>query len=140
MAKAACVEFIVARNPDPISKLPYLLVLPLAGGTWLKAKETWPRNTRVYCHPADPLRTEDLEIIERVRVVSCVRRGAAIDLILARGINKRSQFITTVFRGRSMILWQTAKVVTSARALRLYVRRTRYRACAPRAARRRLRC
>jgi len=56
-----------------------------------------------------------LEIVERVPVVECVRRGTAIDLILSRGINKRSQFVFTTFRGRSMIFWQTPKAAGSAR-------------------------
>lgn len=108
-------DFIVARNPDQESKLPYLVYVPIDGGLWLKTKESWPRAARVYCHPADIERTDDLEILERVGVRSCVRRGVAIDLILARGNNKRSQFVTTTFRGRRMILWQTPKVATAAR-------------------------
>src|SRR6266545_3392458 len=43
--------FVVARNPDPHSTLPYLLRIPLEGGIALKAREPWPRSARVYCHP-----------------------------------------------------------------------------------------
>jgi hypothetical protein len=32
--------FVVARNPDPESKLPYLVLLPLGGGLVLKARES----------------------------------------------------------------------------------------------------
>lgn len=110
-------EFVVARNPDTASKLPYLLYLPLEerGGMWLKAKESWPRSSRVYCHASDTPDTTMLEVLERVPVAACIRRGPAIDLVLARGSNKRSQFVFTSFRGRPMILWQTAKAATTAR-------------------------
>ncbi len=33
-------RFRVARNPDPESRLPYLIWLPLEGGLVLKARET----------------------------------------------------------------------------------------------------
>ena len=36
--------FLVARNPDPGSSLPYLIRVPLGReGLVLKARETWPR-------------------------------------------------------------------------------------------------
>ncbi len=108
-------EFIVARNPDAASRLPYVVRLPIDGGLWLKAKDSWPRAARVYCQPCEPFREADLDIVERVGVRACVRRGSAVDLLLARGNNKRSQFVSTTFRGRSMILWQTPKAATSAR-------------------------
>ena len=78
------VEFVIARNPDPNSTLPYLVRLPV--GTRpvvLKVKDTWPRTAKVYCHPATEWPSEP-EIIERVAVRSCTRRGAAIDLVLDR--------------------------------------------------------
>ena len=108
-------DFIVARNPDASSSLPYLVRLPIDGGLWLKAKEPWPRTARVYCQPAEVPSADNLDVVERVGVRSCVRRGVAIDLILARGSNKRSQFVSTTVRGRPMILWQTPKVATTAR-------------------------
>ena len=38
-------SFVVARNPEAGSRLPYLLRLPLAGGPLvLKARESWPRT------------------------------------------------------------------------------------------------
>lgn len=40
--------FLVARNPEPDSTLPYLIRLPLGGGQLvLKARETWPRTAAV---------------------------------------------------------------------------------------------
>jgi hypothetical protein len=41
-----------ARNPEAESSLPYLVFVQIDGGTWLKARETWPCSSRVYCHPA----------------------------------------------------------------------------------------
>ena len=118
-------EFLVARNPDTESTLPYLLFIPIEGGTWLKAKETWPRAARVYCHPCEAPDIASLEILERVRVIACERRGPAIDLVLARGTNKRSQFVFTHFKGRAMIFWQTPKSAAASRpGLRVPVART----------------
>jgi hypothetical protein len=111
--------FLVARNPDPESTLPYLLHLPLEGGIALKAKERWPATARVYCHPADGW-PASVEIIEEVAVRRCERRGRAIDLTLDRGRNNRSQFIfTDPYPGRAgarpMIFWQTARTARRAR-------------------------
>ncbi len=44
-------SFLIARNPEEDSKLPYLLHLPIEGGLVLKARDTWPRAARIYCHP-----------------------------------------------------------------------------------------
>jgi hypothetical protein len=47
-------RFVVARNPDTDSSLPYVLRLPVGGsGLALKAAEPWPVSTRVYCHPLE---------------------------------------------------------------------------------------
>lgn len=107
--------FIVARNPEVDSSLPFLVYLPFEGGTWLKARETWPRSSRVYCHVVEGIEVAALEIIERTRVVSCERRGPVLDLILDRVQNRRAQFLFTQARGRSMIFWQTAKSIANAR-------------------------
>lgn len=113
---ADAATFVVARNPDPSSRLPFLVRLPLQGGLWLKAREEWPRSTRVYCHPCSgepDLR--QLEVVEQVAIVSCERRGPAVDLVLDRGVNRRAQFIFTTVRGRPAIFWQTPKVAALAR-------------------------
>lgn len=108
-------ELVIARNPDEESTLPYLVRLPLGpDGVVLKARETWPRTAKVYCHPSDDWPDEP-EIVERVPVRSCVRRGAAIDLVLARGREKRSQFVFARARGREAVFWQTARTQRQAR-------------------------
>ncbi len=112
----ALPEFVVARNPDPDSTLPFLIRLPLGEeGVVLKARDSWPRTAKVYCHaatswPADP------DIVERVTVRSCVQRGAAIDLVLDRGRENRSQIVFTRIRGgREAIFWQSARTAKQAR-------------------------
>jgi hypothetical protein len=109
-------DFVVARNPEPGSTLPYLLRIPLgAEGIILKAKETWPRTSKVYCHRVEDW-PDDAEIVERVPTRSCVRRGAAIDLVLDRGRENRSQLdITNIRGGRQAIFWQTARTTKQAR-------------------------
>jgi hypothetical protein len=109
------VEFVVARNPDEGSSLPYLVRLPLGhDGIVLKVRDTWPRTAKVYCHRADAW-PDDPEIVERVGVRSCIRRGAAIDLVLDRGRENRSQFVFATARGREVIFWQTARTAKQAR-------------------------
>jgi len=109
-------EFVIARNPEDGSTLPYLLRIPLGPeGVVLKARETWPRTGKVYCHRAVGWPTNP-EIVESTPVRSCVRRGASIDLVLDRGRENRSQFVFTVVRGtREAIFWQTARTAKQAR-------------------------
>ena len=112
---AALDDFVIARNPDADSTLPYLVRLPLQpGAVVLKVKDTWPRTAKVYCHPA-PEWPADAEVVERVPVQSCVRRGAAIDLVLDRGRENRSQFVFAAARGRDVIFWQSARTTRQAR-------------------------
>jgi len=108
-------RFLVSRNPDPDSSLPYLLSVPIDGGLALKAREPWPRASRVYCHPLEGAWPKDAELIEDVPVRHCRRRGAAIDLLLDRRANYRSQFVFTRHRGRELIFWQTAKAARAGR-------------------------
>lgn len=109
-------EFVVARNPDPESSLPYLIRLPLGRyGVVLKAKETWPRTSKVFCH-AGTSWPDDAEVLERVPVRLCARRGPAIDLVLDRHRENRSQIVFTRIRGgREAIFWQTARTAKQAR-------------------------
>jgi hypothetical protein len=120
--------FLVARNPESDSSLPYLLRLPIEGGIGLKARERWPATSRVYCHPLEEW-PEDAELVEEVPVRQGQRRGQAIDLVLDRSRENRSQFIFTKPHpsrqgGRPMIFWQTARTARRARpGLRVPARR-----------------
>jgi len=106
--------FVIAHNPEPDSKLPYLLSLPLESVPILKARDTWPRASRIYCHPFEDVWPADAEVIEETPVASCRRRGAVIDLVLDRPRNTRSQFVFTETRGRPAIFWQTQKAARAA--------------------------
>ena len=107
---------LVAVNPDPDSKLGYLVRLPLNGGMVFRTSGTWPRTKALYCHPVGLEEwPEEPEIVERTPVRSCVRRGAAIDLVLDRGRENRSQVVFTQARGRDMVFWQSPKTRKQAR-------------------------
>jgi len=97
-------------------RFPYLISLPLAAGPLiLKARETWPRTAKVYCHRAEAW-PKDPDILEDIPVRSCVRRGVAIDLVLARGKENRSQLVfTRIQGGREAIFWQSARTTRTAR-------------------------
>jgi hypothetical protein len=107
-------DLVIARNPEPDSSLPYLIRIPIGDGIVVKARDTWPRTSKIYCHratgwPADP------EIVAREPIRSISRRGAAIDVVLERTRENRSQFVLTKARGREMIFWQSARTAKQAR-------------------------
>jgi len=71
--------------------------------------------SKLYCHRADGW-PHDADVVEQVPVRSCRRRGAAIDLVLDRHRENRSQFVLTRVRGgREAIFWQTARTAKQAR-------------------------
>jgi hypothetical protein len=78
-------ELLIAVNPEPDSRLPYLLRVPLGAGMVFRTAGTWPRTKALYCYPVDLAEWPDEpEIVERVALRSCVRRGGAVDLVLDR--------------------------------------------------------
>jgi hypothetical protein len=107
-------RFVIARNPQEDSKLPFLLLLPIEDGLILKARDTWPRASRVYCYPYEEGWPDDADVLEETPVSSIRRRGAAIDLVLDRPRLSRSQFVFTETRGRPAIFWQTRKAAKAA--------------------------
>lgn len=110
------MELLIARNPDAGSSLPYLLRVPLGEGLVFRARDTWPRTAAVYLHPVWPDEWPDEpQLVERVPVRSCVRRGAAIDLVLDRGREHRSQIVYTTARGRDVVFWQSPRTRKQAR-------------------------
>src|SRR6266851_4509961 len=120
-------RFRVARNPDAESRLPYLVWLPIEGGLVLKARETWPRASRVFCsHEGTPW-DESAGVVDEAQVLLCRRRGAAIDLVLDRTKLARSQFVFTNARGRSAVWWQTQTTVQLAKSWRASSPRSRSR-------------
>src|SRR6266487_448981 len=107
-------RFRVAHNPDPESRLPYLVWLPVDGGVVLKAKEAWPRSSRVFCSYEGTPWDESGGVVDEAMVLICRRRGAAIDLVLDRSQLARSQFVFTQARGRPAVWWQTQKTAQAA--------------------------
>ncbi|MDP9386356.1 MAG: hypothetical protein M3Q48_00110 [Actinomycetota bacterium] len=104
------MELVIARNPDPDSALPYLLKLPIGGGLVFRTKDTWPRTSALYCHPVAAAEWPDEpDIVERVPLRACARRGAAIDVVADRGREQRSQVVFTTARGRQMVFWQSPR-------------------------------
>ena len=80
-------EFLIARNPDGASTLPYLVRLPLAGGhVVLKVRDMWPRTAKVYCHQTDGW-PDDAEIVEVVfpATLSCAARTQGTVRVRNRG-------------------------------------------------------
>lgn len=108
---------LIAANPDADSRLPYLLRVPLSGGDLVfRTAGTWPREKALFAHPmpladwpADPV------IVEQIRLRSCHRRGAAIDVIADRSRHNRSQLVFTQARGRDVVFWQSPRTRKQAR-------------------------
>jgi hypothetical protein len=114
--QASMDELLIATSPDPDSRLRYLLRLPLAGGMVFRTSGTWPRTKALYCYPVDPDQwPDDPYVVERAPIRSCVRRGAAIDLVLDRGRENRSQIVFTTARGRDAVFWQSPRTRKQAR-------------------------
>jgi hypothetical protein len=109
-------ELLIARNPDLESRLAYLLRIPLGEGIVLRTAGTWPRTKALYCYPVPSTEWPDEpDIIERVNLRSCVRRGAAIDLVADRARENRSQLVFTTARGRDAVFWQSPRTRKQAR-------------------------
>lgn len=116
MGRLGRVELLIARNPDPGSALPFLLWLPIGDGLVFRTKGTWPRTTALYCHPVPATEWPAVpEIVERVPLRACSRRGAAIDVVADRGRENRSQVVFTRARGREMVFWQSPRTRKQAR-------------------------
>lgn len=115
------MELLVARNPNRDSSLPYLLWVPLGDGLVFRTKGVWPRSGALYCHPVGIEEwPSEPEIVERVALRSCARRGAAIDVVCDRGREQRSQIVFTRARGRDVVFWQSPRTRKQAKpAVRL---------------------
>jgi hypothetical protein len=110
------VELLIARNPDLDSSLPFLIRLPVGEGLVFRTKDTWPRTSALYCHPVpDRDWPDEPDIVERVPLRACTRRGAAIDVVAARSREQRSQIVFTNARGREMVFWQSPRTRKQAR-------------------------
>ena len=110
------MELLIARNPDTDSTLPFLIRVPVAGGMVFRTKGTWPRTGALYCHPVDAAEwPQQPQIVERIPLRACARRGAAIDVVADRSREQRSQIVFTHARGREMVFWQSPRTRKQAR-------------------------
>ena len=110
------MELLIVKNPAADSSLPYLMLVPVAGGLVFRTKGTWPRTSALYCHPVP--RTDwpaEPELVEQIPLRACARRGAAIDIVADRSREHRSQLVFTVARGREMVFWQAPRTRKQAR-------------------------
>ena len=109
-------ELLIVSNPDQDSSLGYLLRLPISGGLVFRTSGTWPWTKALFCYPMPPdAWPEDVEVVERVPLRSCVRRGAAIEVVADRARENRSQLVFTTARGRDMVFWQSPRTRKQAR-------------------------
>jgi len=109
-------ELVIALNPDEGSTLGYLMLVPLGDGMVLRTSGTWPRTKALYCYPVPKDHWPQApEIVERVLLRSCARRGAAVDLVAARSRENRSQLVFTKARGRDAVFWQSPRTRKQAR-------------------------
>jgi len=110
-------RFLIARNPEGESSLPFLIRIPIgSAGLVLRARETWPRTAKVFCFRAGDPWPEVPDLVDDVPVKLCERRGVAIDLVLDRRRENRSQFVFTRLKGgREAIFWQTSRTAAKSR-------------------------
>lgn len=108
---------LIAANPDPDSRLPFLLRVPLPGGDLLfRTAGTWPKEKALFAYPVSLAEwPDDPAIVEQVRLRSCRRSGAAIDVIADRSQHYRSQLVFTQARGRDVVFWQSPRTRKQAR-------------------------
>ncbi len=82
----------------------------------LRTKGTWPRTSALNCHPVPATEwPQDPDVVERVPLRPCTRRGVAIDVLADRGREHRSQVVCTRARGREMVFWQSPRTRKQAR-------------------------
>jgi hypothetical protein len=81
-----------------------------------RTKGTWPRTSALFCYPVALSEwPDDPDLVERIPLRACSRRGAAIDVIADRSREHRSQVVYTRARGREMVFWQSPRTRKQAR-------------------------
>lgn len=109
-------DILIARDPIPGSRLPYLLLLPVAGEAplVLACAAIWPGAKDVFCHPL-PSWPPDAQLLETLPVEQCWRVGKAVHLVLQRRQRRRSLFVWTVKGERQLIFWRSQRSMGAAR-------------------------
>jgi hypothetical protein len=108
--------FWVGRHTSTESRLPYVLRLPVSGEgrLFLATRETWPRETDVYCHQIAAW-PDEAELVEELPVEACWRVGAAVHLVLRRARHRRSLFVWTRKGERTLVFWRSEASMHRAR-------------------------
>lgn len=108
--------FVIARNPEPKSRLPYLLHVPVQEGppVVLATSGVWPSGKDLFCYRLDAW-PAGAEVVESVPVERCWRAGAAVHLVLRRRRGRRCLFVWTQSRGRTLIFWRSRTSMRGAR-------------------------
>ncbi|MFI0607762.1 MAG: ERCC4 domain-containing protein [Anaerolineae bacterium] len=109
-------DLLIARDPIPGGRLPYLLSLPVAGeaALILACAEVWPGAKDVFCHPLSSW-PPDAQLLETLPVEQCWRVGKAVHLVLQRRQRRRSLFVWTVKGERQLIFWRSQRSMGAAR-------------------------
>ena len=106
-------DLLIARDPIPGGRLPYLLSLPVAGEAplILACAEVWPGAKDVFCHPLSSW-PPDAQLLETLPVEQCWRVGKAVHLVLQRRQRRRSLFVWTVKGERQLIFWRSQRGIS----------------------------
>lgn len=108
--------FVIGRNPSPVSRLLYVIRLPVAreGDVVLATRDTWPHGRDVFCYQLQAW-PSDAEVIEEVPIEGCWRTGAAVHLVLRRPRDRRAMFVWTQSKGHPVIFWRSPATMGKAR-------------------------
>lgn len=109
-------DLLIARDPIPGGRLPYLLSLPVAGEAplILACAEVWPGAKDVFCQPLSSW-PPDAQLLETLPVEQCWRVGKAVHLVLQRRQRRRSLFVWTTKGERQLIFWRSQRSMGAAR-------------------------
>lgn len=109
------MSFVIAKNPKSESHLPYLLRLPLPeGDLMLATRGRFPADRDLFCYQLESW-PEGAEEVEVVPIVHLARRGKSVELVLDRTRLRRSLFVWTQIRGRTLIFWRSERSMQSTR-------------------------
>jgi hypothetical protein len=115
-ASTTMPELLIARDPIPGGRLPFLLSVPVAGEAplVLACAAIWPGAKDVFCHPL-PSWPPDAQLLETLPVEQCWRVGKAVHLVLQRRQRRRSLFVWTTKGERQLIFWRSQRSMGAAR-------------------------
>lgn len=124
--QTAPLTFAVAHDPDA-DGTPFVVRVPVDGGgrpLTFAVDEPWPSEARLPCRATAWPDGDHVEVVDECPVISAVRRGPVVDVLLDRGVRNRAQFVLAPVevddRGSAVdgapeaVFWQTPSTVASA--------------------------